>query len=155
MTFSQILTFLHTSPLALLIISIFCGVLVGIERELNGKPAGIRTCGLVALSTCALCILTQLISPIFPDRGHIASNIVQGLGFLCAGTIFVSKDKVIGLTTAAAVWAVASIGMSIGFGQLRLALEITLLTISVMFGIGYIERKVSTKIQVLKKRRRK
>lgn len=155
MTYSQILTFLHTNPLANLSFATFCGMVVGIEREVNGKPAGIRTCGLVALATCALTILTQLVSPIFPDRGHIAANIVQGLGFLCAGTIITNKDKVIGLTTAAAIWAVAAIGMSVGFSQHLLAIQTTLLTVAVMFGIGYLERLFVSKIEVLKKRREK
>lgn len=157
MIYSRILTYLHTDPLALLLFAAICGMIVGVEREINHKPAGIRTCGLVSLATCALALLTQMVSPIFPDRGHIAANIVQGLGFLCAGTIITNRDKVIGLTTAAAIWAVAAIGMSIGFGKLILALETTFLTMIIMFGIGVLERKyfVENPLQFAKKRSKK
>lgn len=151
MIFSQILAHLQNNPLLLLIYAMLCGMIIGIEREVNHKPAGIRTCALVCLSTCALSLLTQQISPVFPDRGHIAANIVQGLGFLCAGTIITNKDKVIGLTTAAAIWAVAAIGMSIGFGKLILALETTVLTVFIMLGVGVLERQFVEKITKLRK----
>lgn len=153
MIYSQILTSLQDSPLALSIYATICGMIIGIEREVNHKPAGVRTCALVCLATCTLSLLTQQISPIFPDRGHIAANIVQGLGFLCAGTIITNKDKVIGLTTAAAIWAVAAIGMSIGFGKLLLATQTTILTVIIMLGIGMLERQFVEKITKIAKKR--
>lgn len=153
MIYSQIVTYLQDNPFALLLYATTCGMIIGIEREVNHKPAGVRTCALVCLATCALSLLTQQISPIFPDRGHIAANIVQGLGFLCAGTIITNRDKVIGLTTAAAIWAVAAIGMSIGFGKLVLATQTTFLTVVIMTGIGFLERLFVSKIEKLSKKR--
>lgn len=122
--------------------SILCGMFIGVEREFSRKPAGMRTCALVCLGSCVLCILSQQVSPIFADRGHIAANIVQGIGFLCAGTILIHKDKIIGLTTAAVVWFTSSLGMAIGFHQYYLATMGSVLCLTILTIFRMIEGKV-------------
>lgn len=99
------------------------GFLIGIQREKVGKPAGSRTYSLIALASTAFTIMSQsgfnsgnvFSSGIDPTR--IASQIVVGIGFLGAGIIIFHDDKVLGLTTAAGMWAVAALGMVVGVGQ--------------------------------------
>jgi len=106
-----------------LTIALLVGALIGIEREYRGHPAGVRTLALVSVGSC---IFTAAGLFIFPghntDPTRVAAQVVTGVGFLGAGAIFRSDDGVKGLTTAATVWVVAALGMSIGFGLYVLAL---------------------------------
>lgn len=96
-----------------LILSAFLGGIVGYEREKTHRPAGLRTHMIVALSSC-LITLISINSPIETgDRLRMVANIITGIGFLCAGTIIASGGKILGLTTAATVFSVASIGIAI------------------------------------------
>lgn len=103
--------------------STILGFIIGIQRERVGKPAGARTYSLIALASTVFTIMSQsgfkgssaFNSGIDPTR--IASQIVIGIGFLGAGMIILHEDKVLGLTTAAGMWAVAAMGMVIGVGQ--------------------------------------
>lgn len=95
------------------------GALIGLERELDDEPAGIRTHILVAMGSAIFTMLSFAVSSGDPTR--IASNIVVGIGFLGAGTIFKDKYQVRGLTTAADIWVVSAIGMAVGLGDFFLA----------------------------------
>jgi putative Mg2+ transporter-C (MgtC) family protein len=86
------------------------GGLIGLERELRGYPAGIRTIGLVALGSCLFTDISRLLGG--DDR--VAAQIVTGIGFLGAGVIFREGYTVKGITTAATIWAAAAIGMAVG-----------------------------------------
>ena len=113
-----------------LIVAAIAGGLIGLEREALHKPAGVRTHMLVSLGA-ALFVLATL--SIIPDEvGRIIAGIATGIGFLGAGTIFRSKDNVKGLTTAASIWAVAAIGLTVGGGQYVLAIAATILVILVL-----------------------
>lgn len=126
-----------------LLLSILCGVLIGLEREAKRKPAGIRTCALVCLGSTLFTILSfHVREGLATDQTRIASNIVQGIGFLGAGTILRFQDKVIGLTTAAVIWVVAAIGMAIGFGSFGLAISTTVLTVLILILFGFFENKL-------------
>jgi putative Mg2+ transporter-C (MgtC) family protein len=108
-----------------LIIAAFAGAVIGIERELRGKPAGLRTIVLIAMGSALFMIGSQHIALMTPDDvvndpARIAAQIVTGVGFLGAGAIIVSRKGVIGLTTAAIIWITAAVGMVIGYGQLLL-----------------------------------
>lgn len=97
-----------------LVLSVIFGGLIGLEREIVHKPAGVRTHMLVSLGS-ALFILISLEA--FPgDAARIIAGIATGIGFLGAGTIFKAKNDVHGLTTAASIWAVAAVGLAIGLG---------------------------------------
>lgn len=101
------------------------GFILGAQREKVGKPAGARTYSLIALASTVFTIMSQsgfgkAGSTMFStgiDPTRIASQIVVGIGFLGAGIIIFHDDKVLGLTTAAGMWAVAAMGMVIGVGQ--------------------------------------
>lgn len=116
-------------------------MLIGIEREVNHKPAGMRTCAIVCIGSCVLSLLSQLIPPSFPDRGHIAANIVQGIGFIGAGSILTLRNKVVGLTTASVIWAVASVGIAAGFGFYKLAFVTTVIVVAVLSVLGVFENR--------------
>ena len=105
--------------------------IVGLEREVSLKPAGLRTHVLVGLGST---LLTVLSIDAFPgaDPSRVAASIVVGIGFLGAGTILKTKEKVIGLTTAATLWIVASIGVATGAGFYLLAILTTILAFCVL-----------------------
>lgn len=103
-----------------LIISALCGFVIGYERKNRNKEAGIRTHVIVAVASCLMMIVSKygfqdLADGRF-DGSRIASQIVSGIGFLGAGMIFVHKNSIKGLTTAAGIWATSGIGMAVGSG---------------------------------------
>lgn len=107
--------------LGLLLASIL-GAIVGIEREMTIKPAGLRTHMIVSLGSC----LFTLISVGFDfDPARIASGIVAGIGFIGAGAIWAEKDKIRGITTASSLWVTAAIGLAVGIGDYPLAIIVT------------------------------
>ena len=98
------------------------GVALGTEREYRGHPAGIRTMALIAVGSCmftAMGLLPEFGSRVDPTR--IAAQIVTGVGFLGAGSILRQGEYVRGLTTAASIWVVASLGMAVGYGYFVIA----------------------------------
>jgi len=123
--------YLEIELVARLILGFVLSGLVGIEREVSLKPAGLRTHILVGLGSTLLTIMS---SHAFPgsDPSRIAASIVVGIGFLGAGTIIKTEEKVIGLTTAATLWMVAAIGVATGAGLYILAIVSTLLAFIVL-----------------------
>jgi len=93
-----------------LVLAGLLGGLIGLERELRGYPAGIRTLALVALGSCLFTDISQLLG----EEDRVAAQIVTGIGFLGAGVIFREGYTVKGITTAATIWAAAAVGMAIG-----------------------------------------
>src|SRR3989344_7191798 len=96
-----------------LLLSVLLGGIIGLEREVHERPAGLRTNIIVCLAS-ALITLTSIYAFPNSDPTRIASAIVTGIGFLGAGIILQSKEKVKGLTSAATVWVVAGIGIAVG-----------------------------------------
>lgn len=107
-------------------VALFCGVVIGLERELKQKPAGISTQSLVIIGATMFAFMSQLVGD--GDPGRIAAQIVSGVGFLGAGIILKneSKGKVSNLTTAASIWYAAAVGMAIGFDMYIVAIIATL-----------------------------
>jgi putative Mg2+ transporter-C (MgtC) family protein len=102
-------------------VAMVLGGLVGIERELNDKPAGFRTIILICVGACIFTIISAVMGGRDEQSTRIAAQVVTGIGFLGAGAILRNRKAVFGLTTAATIWSVAAIGMAAGFGQLGLA----------------------------------
>ncbi|MDI6798952.1 MAG: MgtC/SapB family protein [Candidatus Aenigmarchaeota archaeon] len=121
---------LELEIIAKMILAVFLGGVIGYEREVIRKPAGLRTHMLVSLGSALFTVMSFTAFPADPAR--IASHIVIGIGFIGAGTIFQMKDKVIGLTTAACLWVTASIGMAVGVGYYLIAIVTTALTYIVL-----------------------
>lgn len=104
-----------------LVLSSICGGIIGLERELKGRPAGLKTFSLVCLGATIAMISNEFIARFTPgysgDVTRMAAQVISGIGFLGAGTIIVTRNTQIkGLNTAAALWASASIGIAIGAG---------------------------------------
>lgn len=112
----------HADHLLRIVAAVILGGLIGLERERQDKPAGFRTIILICLGACVFTILSHTAGNGVGDPGRIAAQIVTGIGFLGAGAIIHERGSVVGLTTAASVWAVAAIGMAAGFGQFGLAI---------------------------------
>jgi len=106
----------NTEIIARIFISCILGLIIGIQREVRHKPAGLRTNTLIAVGST---LFTMVAASVFtPDSSaRIIAQIITGIGFLGAGTIFRHKDHIEGLTTAACVWAVAGMGIAIGLGE--------------------------------------
>ncbi|MCW4016749.1 MAG: MgtC/SapB family protein [Candidatus Bathyarchaeota archaeon] len=117
---------LEIEPIIRIVLAFILGAFVGFERELSRKPAGLRTNSLVGLGAALFTILSN---EAFPggDPSRIAAGVVVGVGFLGAGTIVKSQEKVRGLTTAATLWTVASIGVTVGAGYYALGIVATAL----------------------------
>ena len=122
------------------LLSAFCGALIGLERERRYKNAGLRTHIIVAISAAILMIVSKygfldIVSTpelrLTSDGGRIAAGVIQSIGFLCAGVIFVRKESIIGLTTAAGLWATVGIGLCFGSGMYLLGISATLILVLV------------------------
>lgn len=102
-------------------LALVCGLFIGIERELKGKPAGLSTQTLVISGSMMFAYFSQVLGEGDPTR--IAAQIVSGVGFLGAGIILKSEEKrkVSNLTTAASIWYAAAVGMALGFGMYVIA----------------------------------
>jgi len=123
-----------------LLVALILGAVVGLERERQERAAGLRTVTMVSLGSCLFTIVGAYGFP-NTDPSRVAAQIVTGIGFLGAGTIFLRKDLVRGLTTAATIWAVAAIGMAAGTSQYTVALFTTLLILSVLMVLKPIEKR--------------
>ena len=125
------------------------GGAIGLERELNGKPAGLRTNILICVGSALLMDLSINVGMQhgvrYGDPGRIAAQVVSGIGFLGAGTIMQAGGAVIGLTTAATIWTVAAIGLTVGAGNYLEASGAALLVTLVLAGLGQVEKKILQK----------
>lgn len=131
-------------PLLQCLLALGLGLVLGFERELRTKPAGLRTLMLVSLGSCVFTLLSvELGSPESHDR--IAANIVTGIGFLGAGSIFRDENRVSGLTTAALIWYAAAIGMMVGSGKIYLAILLTGIALLIMLVIFPLETLLEEK----------
>ncbi len=123
-----------------IVLSAVCGAVIGLERERRYKNAGLRTHVIVAISAAILMIVSKYgfldIASIpdvrlTSDGGRIAAGVIQSIGFLGAGVIFVRKESIIGLTTAAGLWATVGIGLCFGSGMYFLGISATLILVLV------------------------
>jgi putative Mg2+ transporter-C (MgtC) family protein len=120
-----------------LLLAVALGAVVGIQREVAHRPAGLRTHMLVCLGSCLFTIVSMSFSL---DPARIAAGIVAGIGFIGAGTIWAEKDKVKGITTASSLWATSAIGLTIGIGDYPLAIAVTLLVFLILISKYVLER---------------
>lgn len=125
-----------------LLIASICSGLIGYERETAQKAAGLRTHTLVGVGA-AIFSVASIIGFEGPDESRIAAQIVTGVGFLGAGAIFREGAFVSGLTTAAGLWVVASIGMAAGSGSYWLASIGTAVTLGTLYGLRAVDEAVS------------
>lgn len=131
-----------------LTIAIILGILIGFEREVKDRPAGLRTFTLVSLGACgfSLIVLSLMDDLIMRNHGtkidpsRIIEGVITGIGFLGAGTIMQSKAQIKGMTTGASIWVAGAIGLSCGFGLFQLAIIITLFSLFILVVLGVFNR---------------
>lgn len=136
------------------ILAILLAGIVGIERQRKAHGAGLRTHILVCLGATLLMIVSELVTKgaagavSLGDRARIAAGIVTGIGFLGAGTILTIGNELRGLTTAAMIWFVAALGITIGAGYYLVAICATLAALFVVVALEYVERMLPASRQV-------
>jgi len=130
-----------------LVVSTICGFIIGIEREYKEKPAGIRTMVLISVGCTIFTSLALTIEHSDPSR--IIGNIITGIGFLGGGVIIKNDDRIIGVTTAAFIWFVSSIGILAGLGHIVTPIVLTvgfLIVSLVLEAFEQMIKKISKKI---------
>ena len=132
-----------TRQLVELLVAFALSALIGLEREIQGKSAGLRTQAIVGTSAALILMVSKYgffdvlaADTVMVDPSRVAAQIVSGIGFLGAGLIITRRGAVHGLTTAAAVWETAAIGMAAGAGLLLLAVSVTVLHFVIIFGLA-------------------
>ncbi len=132
-----------------LLVALLLGAVIGFEREYRQHVAGMRTTALIALGSALFTIISAYgffnllgVAHIQLDPTRIASYVIAGIGFLGGGVIFFhqGKERVRGLTTAAAIWVIAAIGMACGAGLLWEAVTTTFLTLAILIALRYVEQ---------------
>ena len=128
------------------ILAIAFGGVIGLERQTSGKPAGLRTNVLICFGAAVFTIVSEKMAAGQSDSiTRIAAQIVTGVGFIGAGAIIRDRAGVHGLTTAATIWLVASIGMACGAGLYLLALVSTIFAVGVLFGFKIFEKFITNR----------
>jgi putative Mg2+ transporter-C (MgtC) family protein len=130
------------------------GALVGLERQLQDKPAGLRTNMLVSVGAAGFVLTAMAVTQAGAadeqqfnfDPTRILQGIVGGIGFLGAGAILHSRGNIHGITTAAAMWVVAAVGAACGFGQFRLAAAMVVACLVALYPLGYLENRLERRV---------
>ena len=129
-----------------IVTALILGAILGFERTIAGKEAGLRTFGLVSVGSCLFVLIGEQVAQSYGpditfDPLRMASSIVTGIGFLGAGLI-IFQHELKGLTTAAALWVSSAVGAAVGFKLYALATFTTFLTLLVLVGLWFVEHKV-------------
>jgi len=119
--------------------ALLCGGLIGLERQLRGKPAGMRTSSLICLGTSMFVYLGTGVVAEGGDPTRVLGQVVTGIGFLGAGVIMTRDGLLTGVTSAAVVWVLAASGAAIGAGRFAAALAMTIVTVAVLVGVEALE----------------
>lgn len=131
-----------------IVLSLILGSLVGIERKRKGQMAGLRTFSLISMGACIAMMLSiyvcqETVGLLRGDPSRIAAQVISGIGFLGAGTIIQMKGSVRGLTTAAGIWIIATIGMAVGAGLYMIAIVGTGLVLFILTLLEMLEHRVN------------
>ncbi len=123
-------------------VAVLCGGIVGFERQIRGKPAGIRTNILICLGTSIFVQLGATFGGPNVDPTRVLGQVATGIGFLGAGVIIAREGLVKGVTTAAVIWVLAGIGAMIGFGRFAAAIVLAIVTVGILTSIELLEEGV-------------
>ena len=127
-----------------IVLSLLCGGIIGLERQIKGKPSGIRTSIFICLGTNIFISIGLANTGANVDVTRVLGQVVTGIGFLGAGVIIAREGLVVGITSAAVIWVLAGVGSMIGFGYFVQAIVISLTTLLILVGIGFIEKRSSS-----------
>lgn len=136
-----------------LVVAFGLTALIGLERETRGKSAGLRTQTIVGVSAALILLVSKYgfgdvvsAGAVILDPSRVAAQIVSGIGFLGAGIIITRRGAVVGLTTAAAIWESAAIGMAAAAGLLLLAVVVTVMHFVIVFGVAPLARRLTARL---------
>lgn len=120
--------------------AILCGTIIGLERQLRGKPVGIRTSALITLGTYIFIAASMTVStPATTDPSRIIGQVITGIGFLGAGVMLARDGMVMGVTSAATIWTLASVGVCIAIGHNVTAIKLSVVVVAVLVGVDIME----------------
>ena len=128
-----------------LVVAIVLGMLIGMERLLVHRPAGMKTHALVSMGSALFVIISEYLALKYAgssgfNPAMMASNIIVGVGFLGAGSIIFQSNRLMGLTTAGGLWVTAGVGMAAGFGLFSLAIIATVLILIILIAMYFLEK---------------
>ena len=119
--------------------SLLCGTIIGLERQLRGKPVGIRTSALITLGTYLFIAASEVINPQLVEPTRVIGQVITGIGFLGAGVMLARDGVVLGVTSAATIWVLAAIGVCIAIGSLLAAIKLSVIVVAVLIGVDVLE----------------
>jgi putative Mg2+ transporter-C (MgtC) family protein len=119
-----------------LVVAVFLGSVIGLEREYNRSAAGMKTYSIVCLGSCLFTLAALLVNV------SIAAGVITGIGFLGAAVVFKNENKVVGITTAALIWTVSAIGFVVGLGYYFAAVVTAILLLVILIPMEMMERKL-------------
>jgi putative Mg2+ transporter-C (MgtC) family protein len=143
---SLLSNFIETAPgfIGSIVVSIACGLVIGLERESRGKPAGARTLVLICLGSAIFVQISMILAGPHGDPARVAAQIVTGIGFLGAGAILHQSERgyIAGLTTAATVWVSSAIGMLVGSGKYVFAVIAVFCVVLTLRALRLLEKRL-------------
>lgn len=119
--------------------TIICGTAIGLDRQYRGKPAGVRTSILIVLGTYLFVSISMLVATDISDPSRIIGQVVTGIGFLGAGVILAKEGLIIGVTSAATIWALAAIGVCIALIGEAVAIKLSFIVVAILSGVDLLE----------------
>src|SRR5215472_5808759 len=137
-----------SSSIARLLMAAILGGLIGLEREVKHRPAGLRTNLFICFGAAMFTLLSTQLAGIPSDAARIAAQIIPGIGFIGAGSIIHTRGLTTGLTTAATIFVVASVGMAAGGGLYLTAIFATAIVLGSLFLLGYVEESFNIKLLI-------
>ena len=137
------------ASLARLVLAAILGGFIGLERELKHRPAGLRTNMFICFGAALFTVLSRALAAEPSDYTRIAAQIIPGIGFIGAGSILHMRGMTTGLTTAATLFVVASVGMAAGGGLYVTAIFATLVVLIVLFALGRMEKTLNVKVLLI------
>ena len=141
---------LNSYILLRLVLAAFLGGLIGLERQLRRKPAGIRTNMLICFGAALFTIISyEMAGEVSGDHTRIAAQIIPGIGFIGAGVVIRERGAVLGITSAATIFVMASIGMAVGAGMLATAIFATLMVLVALVALGFLEDRLGLQTRLM------
>lgn len=119
--------------------AVLCGSIIGLERQLRGKPVGIRTSTLITLGTYLFLATAFRLEGNIVDPSRVVGQVITGIGFLGAGVMLAKDGSVVGVTSAATIWVLASIGVMISAGHLDASYKMAILVVVILYGVEQLE----------------
>jgi len=147
---SEMASGIAMTTLARLMLASILGGIIGLERELKNRPAGLRTNMFICFGAALFTIISyEMAGEVTGDHTRIAAQIIPGIGFIGAGVVIRDRGAVLGITSAATIFVMASIGMAVGAGMLATAIFATLMVLVALVALGYIEDRLGLQTRLM------